>query len=206
MSEPVPSEYAHSRQRLTGSERRATILAAARHEFARAGFHGASTASIARAAGCSEPMLYKHFAGKHELFTAALREVSGIIESGFDDVIMAPGNLLDAWLAFLPVTMCDPAYVEMLQLRKLAVTIVDKPEVHDLLAALQARHIARVRIAIERAKAEGVVRMDVDADHVAWTWTGLMLAGCYRESLEPGGFAAMLPMVEAFVDGLRLTA
>ncbi|MEO6866443.1 MAG: TetR/AcrR family transcriptional regulator, partial [Gaiellales bacterium] len=59
-------------RRLTGDERRAGILAAARAEFARVGYHGTSTATIARAAGCSEPMLYKHFVNKRALFCEVL--------------------------------------------------------------------------------------------------------------------------------------
>jgi AcrR family transcriptional regulator len=195
-------EYA-SRRRLTADERRARILDAARTEFARAGYHGASTASIAKAAGCSEPMLYKHFVGKHALFVAVLEHVSGIIEEGFDRVLNAPGDLLDNLRGFLPLVMDDPAYVESLQLRKLAVTLVHEPAVHGMLLDLQQRHEARVHHAIERAQAEGLVREDVRAEDVAWTWTGLMLAGCYREALGPGGFAAMLPTVEDFIERLR---
>jgi AcrR family transcriptional regulator len=202
MSELTPHEYAIPRARLTGDERRATILAAARREFARSGYHGASTASIARAAGCSEPMLYKHFAGKQALFTAVLEQVATVIESGFDTVLSEPGDVLAAIRSYLPKIMLDPGYVEMLQLRKLAITIVHEPTVHGLLSALQDRHVTRVREAINEAKRLGHVREDVDPDDVAWAWTGWMLAGCYREALEPGGFAAMLPHVEAYIDSL----
>ena len=198
----VSTEYA-SRRRLTAEERRARILGAARTEFARAGYHGASTASIAKAAGCSEPMLYKHFVGKHALFVAVLEHVSGIVEDGFDRVLSAPGDLLVNLREFLPQVMHDPAYVESLQLRKLAVTLVHEPSVHQMLLELQERHETRVGQAIERAKAAGLVRADVRAEDVAWTWTGLMLAGCYREALAPGGFAEMLPTVEDFIDRLR---
>ena len=61
-----------ARQRLTRDERYETILAAARTVFARHGYHRAGTAEIARAAGCSEPMLYKHFPSKQALFAAVL--------------------------------------------------------------------------------------------------------------------------------------
>jgi AcrR family transcriptional regulator len=202
MSDDAPHEYAIPRGRLTGDERRATILAAARREFARSGYHGASTASIARVAGCSEPMLYKHFAGKQALFTAVLEQVSAVIEDGFDAVLRTPGDLLASLRSFLPTIMHDPGYVEMLQLRKLAITIVHEPTVHELLRALQDRHVARVRRAIDQAKEQGHVRADVDPEHVAWAWSGWMLAGCYREALEPGGFAAMLPHVEAYITSL----
>ncbi|MCW2928151.1 MAG: TetR family transcriptional regulator [Thermoleophilia bacterium] len=187
---------------MTGGERREQIICAARQEFARSGYHGASTASIARAAGCSEPMLYKHFAGKQALFTAVLELVAGTIERAFDEMLDAPGNLIDHWNERLPTVMADPAYVEMLQLRTLAVTALDEPAVRDLLVQQQDRHRSRVATAIARAKEEGWVREDIESEDVAWGWTGLMLAGCYREALQPGGFAAMLPHVQAFVDSL----
>src|SRR5437588_12057183 len=61
-----------ARPRLTHDERHEMILAAAGAVFAKHGFHGASTAEIARLADCSEPMLYKHFASKQALFAAVL--------------------------------------------------------------------------------------------------------------------------------------
>lgn len=198
-----PSDAARPRERLTADERRARILAAARTEFARAGYHGASTASIARLAGCSEPMLYKHFASKQALFSAVLEQVTLVIEERFEELLAAPGDLVENMRTSLPHVMQDSAYVEALQLRKLAVTIVHEPSVRELLRRLHERHLARVRGAVDRAKQEGHVRPDVDPDDVAWTWTGLMLAGCYRDALEPGGFAAMLPTVDGFLAGLR---
>jgi AcrR family transcriptional regulator len=148
-------------------------------------------------------MLYKHFVGKHALFLAVLEHVTALVETGFDEVLSASGDLLENLRNFLPSVMAEPAYVEALQLRKLAVTLVHEPTVHTMLMEIQDRHRARVGAAIERAKGEGLVRADVRADDVAWTWTGLMLAGCYREALEPGGFAAMLPTVEFFIERLR---
>ena len=58
---------------MTGDERRDNILDAARTVFGRRGYHAASTAEIAAAAGCSEPMLYKHFGSKQDLFVATLQ-------------------------------------------------------------------------------------------------------------------------------------
>lgn len=199
----VDAEHDPRPTRMTSSERRESIFAAARREFARAGYHGTSTASIARSAGCSEPMLYKHFAGKHALFTAVLERVSTSIEEEFDAVLASEGDVVQRLLDALPRMMGDSNYVEMLQLRKLAITIADEPAIHEALSGIQQRHVQRVRGAVMRAKAGGFMRADVDAERVAWSWTGMMLAGCYREALEPGGFAAMLPHVEAFIQELR---
>ena len=42
-------------------------------EFARAGFHGASTDAIARRAGISQPYLFRLFGSKKELYIASVR-------------------------------------------------------------------------------------------------------------------------------------
>jgi AcrR family transcriptional regulator len=61
----------HSRQ--TAEERREDVLAAAAGEFARAGFHGASTDAIARKAGISQPYLFRLFGSKKELYLASVQ-------------------------------------------------------------------------------------------------------------------------------------
>lgn len=56
--------------RQTAEQRREAVLDAARIEFARHGLHGASTETIARVAGISQPYLFKLFGSKKELFLA----------------------------------------------------------------------------------------------------------------------------------------
>jgi AcrR family transcriptional regulator len=56
--------------RQTADERRIAVLDAATVEFARKGFHGASTDDIARAAGISQPYLFRLFRTKKELYLA----------------------------------------------------------------------------------------------------------------------------------------
>jgi AcrR family transcriptional regulator len=60
------------RKRLSGPERRATIVAAAREVFLEQGFSGARTRAIAERAEITEAVLYRHFASKEEIFEAAV--------------------------------------------------------------------------------------------------------------------------------------
>ncbi len=60
-------------QRQTAEERREAVLAAATHEFAARGLHGASTEDIARAAGISQPYLFRLFGTKKELYLETTR-------------------------------------------------------------------------------------------------------------------------------------
>ena len=62
-----------TRTRQTAEERREEVLAAAVAEFARAGFHGASTDAIARSAGISQPYLFRLFGSKKDLYVAVVR-------------------------------------------------------------------------------------------------------------------------------------
>jgi AcrR family transcriptional regulator len=59
--------------RQTAEERREAVLEAARREFARSGFHGASTDAIAREAGISQPYLFRLFGSKKDLYLASVR-------------------------------------------------------------------------------------------------------------------------------------
>ncbi len=59
------------------SERREALLQAALPVFARLGWAGAGTRELSRAAGVSEPILYRHFADKEGLFLAVLERAEG---------------------------------------------------------------------------------------------------------------------------------
>ena len=56
--------------RQTADERREAVLGAAAAEFSRKGLHGASTDAIAKAAGISQPYLFRLFGTKKELYLA----------------------------------------------------------------------------------------------------------------------------------------
>ena len=60
------------RARMSGEERRAAVLEAAAEIFTRGSYRGTTTAEIARRAGVTEPILYRHFASKRDLYLACL--------------------------------------------------------------------------------------------------------------------------------------
>jgi AcrR family transcriptional regulator len=64
-----------TRSRLAATDRRAAIVDAALAVFSARTYRGATTAEIARAAGVTEPILYRHFGSKRELFLACVDEV-----------------------------------------------------------------------------------------------------------------------------------
>lgn len=72
--------------RQTADERRAAVLTAATREFAQKGLHGASTDDIARAAGISQPYLFRLFGTKKELYLATARQSTESLYAVFERV------------------------------------------------------------------------------------------------------------------------
>src|SRR5581483_5341075 len=156
-----------TRQRLSAEARRQAVLDTACGVFAASSYRGATTAQIAREAGISEPILYRHFGSKRDLYLACLDEAwRSVRELAEDAIARTPetclGALLDAfmakrakirlidlWIQPLNVTGADPVIAKGLrhQIR----------EVHAFFADL-----------IADGQARGVVAADRDARAEAW--------------------------------------
>src|SRR5882762_504227 len=75
MTEKSEADAPKKKKRLSAAERRQQLLEAAAFVFAERGFEGAATLSIARRAGVSEALLFRHFSSKKNLFRAVLRDL-----------------------------------------------------------------------------------------------------------------------------------
>ena len=64
-----------SQARLPAVQRRRQLFDVALEVFAERGYHGASMAEIAEAAGVTKPVLYQHFRSKRELYLELLADV-----------------------------------------------------------------------------------------------------------------------------------
>jgi AcrR family transcriptional regulator len=76
---------AQTTERKTAAERREAVLEASLTEFGDHGFEGASTDAIARAAGISQPYLFRLFGTKKELFIASVSRCFGATYSLFEE-------------------------------------------------------------------------------------------------------------------------
>ena len=89
--------------RMSGTQRRAEILVAARRVFAERGY-AASTDEVARAAGVSQPYVVRLFGTKRELFVEAYREASAEIVAALGSVPAGPEagmQMADAYVGLL---------------------------------------------------------------------------------------------------------
>jgi AcrR family transcriptional regulator len=161
--------------RMAAAERRKHLIETALRHFCDGSYRGTTTAEIARAAGVSEPILYRHFASKRELYLAALEHVwaktretweraldettdacSAIeaIGKGHLSVRSPKPQLAELWVQALGEASEDPELKRHLRRHM--------REVHDFVADL-----------IRRGQEQGAIAAERDADSEAW----IMLAG-----------------------------
>lgn len=79
--------------RTSGQERHASLISAAASLFATNGFKGTTTKEVAKAAGVSEALLFKHFPTKRALYAAILAEKAQY--SGLREAVEAAANKQD---------------------------------------------------------------------------------------------------------------
>lgn len=82
--------------RLSGPERKRSILSAARGLFAKKGFHGVSIDEIARKVDVSPAILYRHFKSKQALYDTVLEEFAGLRQSYVDTIVKHGTRFEDA--------------------------------------------------------------------------------------------------------------
>ena len=61
--------------RMRAEDRRRQLLEVAADVFASRGYRGSTTAELAKAAGITEPILYRHFENKLDLFVTLVNTV-----------------------------------------------------------------------------------------------------------------------------------
>ena len=128
--------------RKTADERREQILEAARDEFASKGLYGASTDGIARAAGISQPYLFRLFGTKKELFLACMRQCLDEMHDGF--IAAARGLEGEAALKAIGTTYTEMLETDPLRLRAQmqGYAAASDPEVREVIRAGFGRLVA----------------------------------------------------------------
>jgi AcrR family transcriptional regulator len=161
--------------RLPAAERRRALIETAIRVFAEGSYRGTTTAEIARAAGVSEPILYRHFASKRELYLAALDHVWNQARTMWEAALLGArdvGSGLEAMgRGHFSVRECK------FQLSELWVQALSEAAEDPELRKHLRRHMREVHgflvDVIRRGQADGSLARDRDPDAEAW----LFLAG-----------------------------
>jgi TetR/AcrR family transcriptional regulator len=159
-----------SATRLPAAERRAAVLDCACRVFSRGSYRGSTTAEIAREAGVSEPILYRHFASKRELYLACLEDAWTRLRESVERAIADSSDPAEWPLAI-------PKAVQALRERRLLPTHLwiqalseagGDPEIRRYLRAHMREVHAYFRDVLERAQRAGGIAPDRDPDAEAW--------------------------------------
>jgi AcrR family transcriptional regulator len=152
--------------------RREAALAAARELLIVKGYDEVTLAEVARLAGVSRPFVYDNWGSKFALVEDAIFTADDPGPLIDDDKPFAD-SLTDLITAMVAV-QSDPAYLAGLP--GLSAELHNRP---DLVEQTETKYIAPVRAAyvrlIERGKAEGVVRHDVDGSALLDTLRGAVM-------------------------------
>jgi AcrR family transcriptional regulator len=155
------------RQRLPKVERRAAVLDTACSVFSKSSYRGATTSEIAREAQISEPILYRHFGSKRDLYLACLDEAwrtfRELAEQAIaDDPSGCLGAIGDAYMA-------KRSRIRMVDLWIQALTEASDDAVIAAALRAQVREVhAFIADVIRGGQERGVVNADRDAVAEAW--------------------------------------
>jgi AcrR family transcriptional regulator len=165
--------------RLPAAERKAAVLDCACGIFSTGSYRGTTTAEIARKAGVTEPVLYRHFASKRDLYLAVLGEswsrLRKLWEKAIDD---EPDPRL--WIAAMgkayfqakdPKVLCADLWVQALT------EASDDPEIKKYLRKQMREVHDFVAEVIRRSQEAGGVFPDRDASAEAWIFLAIGLLG-----------------------------
>jgi AcrR family transcriptional regulator len=163
--------------RLAAPRRRQQILETAVRVFAEVPYSRATTADLAKAAGISEPALYRHFAGKKDLFLGLMDEVRERLLTIWQDIADRASSPMNA-LSEIGVGYLTRSYahagVMRVQFQALAET--EDTEIREALRRNFGDFVAFLSDLIDRAKDEGGIRRDVSTPVIAWQFMSLGLA------------------------------
>ena len=185
--------------RLPAEQRKAAVLDCACTMFATGSYRGTTTADIARQAGVTEPILYRHFASKRDLYLAVLEESWGRLRALWDEVVAAEEDP-KLWIATM-----GRAYFEATDPRLHSANLwiqslteaSDDPAIRAYLRKHMREVHAYVAGVMRRSQEAGGILPDRDPSAEAWIFIAVGLlatvgrrVGGLVEDDFPGIFAA----------------
>jgi AcrR family transcriptional regulator len=163
--------------RLSAPERRQAVLDSACRIFSEGSYRGTTTAEIARESGVSEPILYRHFASKRELYLACLEAAWVDTRERWNERVAGEPDPA-RWVSAIAVAAFEScksrAVLADLWIQALS-EANDDPEIRAALSA-QVREVhSYVADVIRRSQAAGGVVAERDAEAEAWIFVSVAL-------------------------------
>jgi AcrR family transcriptional regulator len=151
-----------------GDRRKTAIVNAAMALFSQHGYRGTSLASIAGAAGITQPGLLHHFRSKEELLVAVLQERDRLTVEQLKARLETSGlSILEALDSLVEHNAASRELVRLFTVLVGEAAGTDEHPAHDHFAERYRTVRAGLRSRLELGKANGEIAADVDCDVIA---------------------------------------
>ncbi|MBN2560232.1 MAG: TetR/AcrR family transcriptional regulator [Phycisphaerae bacterium] len=177
--------------RMKATDRRRQLLEASIKCFANYGYKGTTTARLAKAAGVTQPVLYQHFASKHDLFVALLDQVGKEVLREWRKAtapLKSPLDQLRILLRLNPA-IANPRMEQLYRVIFAAQAEPNEPEIQAALRRHYQQYNQFLTNAIKRAQRAGQVRGDVEASGLAWQLIHAAIGFALIDPLDISGHA-----------------
>ncbi|MBN1490963.1 MAG: TetR/AcrR family transcriptional regulator [Phycisphaerae bacterium] len=156
--------------RMKAAERRLQLLETAAQLFAEHGYRGTTTAMLAKRARISEPILYRHFANKRDLFIALIESAGYQVLATWEEAIRTVASPVEQLRVILHRNPATGAAATRDVYRVLfqASTEFTEPQIQDAIREHYERYLRFLSGIVTRAQAAGQVRTDLDSETLAW--------------------------------------
>lgn len=172
------------RQRLSAEERQEEIIRAAVDLAGENGVENVTTQDMADAVGITQGAIFRHFPTKDMIWLGVVHWVRGRLMSVLDMAASQGSDPLDslermffAHLGFVDKVPAIPKLVFTDQLLK------KNPRIKELIRSILADYEARVTALLVQAKAQSLVRPDLDEHGAAVMFTGMIQGLVMRVSI-----------------------
>ena len=165
--------------RLPAKERKAAVLECACGMFSSGSYRGTTTADIAREAGVTEPILYRHFASKRDLYLAVLEESWSRLHDLWEQAVAGQpdprfwvGAMGHAYFSSKDrKVLCAELWMQAL------IEASDEPEIRRFLRKQMREVHDFVSGVIRRSQEAGGIVADRDPSAEAWIFISIGLLG-----------------------------
>jgi len=155
---------------MKAEDRREQLLETAARCFAAYGYRGTTTAKIAAEAGISEPIIYRHFKNKHDLFIALIEKVGDEVLRNWHEATRnarTPLEKLRTLLYSNPAT-ADPWTASVYRILFHASTEVSEPAIQQAIRDHYERYVRSLASVMSEAQQAGEIRDDLPAEWLCW--------------------------------------
>ncbi|WP_216827480.1 TetR/AcrR family transcriptional regulator [Alkalihalobacterium elongatum] len=164
-------------KRISAKERKKMILRAAIEEFSKSNYRQAKVPEIAGLAEVTEPMVYRHFASKKNLFLATLSVIGEKtierLEKSVENYAHSTPEKIEELMENYLKSMAT--YRKELKIYYQAISEFDDPEIKAVLDHTYRQYAHFITSIVEEGKRKGDINQNVDSNQFGWNLVGVLI-------------------------------